>query len=120
MIKAKLNHVNINVSDLDRSLRFYQDAFGLKVAFWGGAAMVFLVSEQGGDMLTLCKAADGEPIAGGGVSHFGFCVGAGKMDEAVAQVEKAGGKLRNRGKHSPTEPFAYFSDPDGYVIELGE
>jgi len=36
------------------------------------------------------------------------------------QVEEAGGKLRKRGKHSPSEPLAYFTDPDGYVIELGE
>jgi catechol 2,3-dioxygenase-like lactoylglutathione lyase family enzyme len=37
----------------------------------------------------------------------------------VEQVERAGGKLLRRGHHAEKEPFAYFSDPDGYTIELG-
>ena len=37
----------------------------------------------------------------------------------VEQVQRAGGKLLRRGQHAENEPFAYFSDPDGYTIELG-
>ncbi len=61
----------------------------------------------------------GEPVAGGGVSHFGFSLTKGGLDEAVVQVEHAGGKLLSRGKHGGQFPYAYISDPDGYVIELG-
>jgi catechol 2,3-dioxygenase-like lactoylglutathione lyase family enzyme len=53
------------------------------------------------------------------VSHFGFSIGAGNLDEAVDQFRRAGGKLLSRGKHGGRFPYAYFSDPDGYVIELG-
>jgi catechol 2,3-dioxygenase-like lactoylglutathione lyase family enzyme len=61
---------------------------------------------------------EAEPIGSGGVSHFGFALG-GDLDASVRQVEQAGGKLLSRGEHAPGVPFAYFADPDGYVIELG-
>ena len=120
MIKARgLNHINLNVSDIDRSLHFYQEAFGLEVSFWEGRKMVFLNSPGADDTITLCQAHPGDPVGGSGVSHFGFAMGTGNLDEAVAQVERAGGKLLSRGKHGGHLPYAYFADPDGYVIELG-
>jgi predicted enzyme related to lactoylglutathione lyase len=120
MIKARgLNHINLNVSDVGRSLKFYQDAFGLEVDFWEGKTMVFLHSPGAQDTITLCEAKTGEPVGKGGVSHFGFSLGKDGLDEAVSQVEHAGGKLLSRGKHGGMFPYAYISDPDGYVIELG-
>lgn len=120
MIKARgLNHINLNVRDIDRSLKFYQDAFGLEVAFWQGRQMVFLHSAGARDTITLCVAKPDEPVAGGGVSHFGFALESGRLDEAVKQAEQAGGKLISRGKHGGRFAYAYISDPDGYVIELG-
>ncbi|MGH7949535.1 MAG: VOC family protein, partial [Candidatus Binataceae bacterium] len=67
-----LNHININVSDVKRSLRFYQQAFGLEVMFWEGDKMVFLRTPGANDTITLCQAESRAPVAGGGVSHFGF------------------------------------------------
>jgi catechol 2,3-dioxygenase-like lactoylglutathione lyase family enzyme len=120
MIKSRgLHHINLNVSDIGRSLKFYQDAFGLEVTFWEGKTMVFLRSPGATDTITLCQVKAGEPIAGGGVSHFGFSMEKGHLDDAVIQIERAGGKLISRGNHAPTVPYAYISDPDGYVIELG-
>ena len=55
----------------------------------------------------------------GGFSHFGFSIPKNSLDEMVLQIENAGGKLRRRGEHAPGVPYAYFTDPDGYVIELG-
>jgi len=120
MIKARgLHHINLNVSDINRSLKFYQDAFGLEVDFWEGKTMVFLHSPGATDTITLCQAKPSDPVAGGGVSHFGFSIGKGNLDEMVQQVVSAGGKLQRRGQHAPGVPFAYVNDPDGYVIELG-
>jgi catechol 2,3-dioxygenase-like lactoylglutathione lyase family enzyme len=120
MVKSRgLHHINLNVGDVRRSLKFYQQAFGLEVDFWEGKTMVFLHSPGASDTITLCQAKEGEPISGGGVSHFGFSLDKGKLDEAVAQVEQAGGKLLSRGKHGGRFPYAYIADPDGYIIELG-
>jgi len=120
MVTARmLNHINLNVSDIHRSARFYQEALGLQIGFWEGKTMVFLHSPGAQDTITLCQAASGDPIGGSGVSHFGFSIGSGNLDEAVDQIRRAGGKLLSRGKHGGRYPYAYFSDPDGYVIELG-
>jgi catechol 2,3-dioxygenase-like lactoylglutathione lyase family enzyme len=121
MIKSSgLHHINLNVHDLKRALKFYRDAFGLEVMFWeDGERMVFLRSHGGSDTITLCQAEPGEPVGTGGVSHFGFSiVGEGSLDDAIKQAESAGGKLLSRGKHGGRFPYAYVADPDGYVIEL--
>ncbi len=120
MIKAHgLNHINLNVRDIDRSLKFYQDAFGLEVGSWEGKKMVFLHSPGARDTITLCQAKAGDPVGSGGVSHFGFSIPKDNLDEMVRQVISAGGKLQSRGEHAKGIPYAYFADPDGYVIELG-
>ena len=122
MLKSSgLHHINLNVHDIKRALKFYQGAFGLEVMFWeDGQRMVFLKSHGVSDTITLCEAQPGEPVGGGGVSHFGFSIaGDGTLDDAIRQAESAGGKLLSRGKHGGRFPFAYVSDPDGYVIELG-
>jgi catechol 2,3-dioxygenase-like lactoylglutathione lyase family enzyme len=40
------------------------------------------------------------------------------LEEAINEVEAAGGRLAGRGEHTPGVPLAYVTDPDGYVIEL--
>ncbi len=117
MIRSRgLNHINLNVSNLKRSVAFYEKAFGLKLRF-RISGMAFLGSPGADDVISLCKAPKGAPVGNGGVSHFGFAMD-GDFDKAIAQIQKAGGKLMERGEHAPGEPFAFFSDPDGYVIEI--
>jgi catechol 2,3-dioxygenase-like lactoylglutathione lyase family enzyme len=120
MIKARgLRHINLNVKDIGRSLKFYQDAFGLEVKFWEGKKLVFLHSPGVDETITLCQVGADEPVGGGGVSHFGFSIGKNNLDEVIRQVASVGGKLQSRGQHAPGVPYAYLTDPDGYVIELG-
>ena len=53
MITARmLNHINLNVSDIRRSARFYQEALGLEIGFWEGKSMVFLHSPGAHDTIT--------------------------------------------------------------------
>ena len=114
-----LTHLHLLVSDIQRSLRFYQGAFGMEVQFWEGEAMVFLGTPGANDMLTLRQAMDGEAVSRGSVDHFGFRLAAeADLDMAVDQVIRAGGALIGRGEHEPGHPYAYVSDPDGYHIEL--
>ena len=115
----ELNHINLNVSDIARSEKFYREAFGLEVRFREGSDMVFVGSPGARDLITLCRAKAGDIVGSGGISHFGFLVVSQEFDAMVAQVELAGGELLRRGHHAPNQPFAYFTDPDGYTIELG-
>ena len=55
----------------------------------------------------------------GGVAHFGFrLVDPNDIDRAIAEVERAGGRLLRRGEFAPGFPYAYVADPDGYEIEI--
>jgi catechol 2,3-dioxygenase-like lactoylglutathione lyase family enzyme len=120
MLFAGLSHLQIAVSDLERSLDFYTKVFGLEVQFRAGPSMVFLSTPGASDLFTLRQAQDGEAVGpGGGFAHFGFLLqDKDSLDEAVERVESAGGKLLQRGEHQPGQPFAYMTDPDGYIVEL--
>ncbi|MGH8010873.1 MAG: VOC family protein [Candidatus Binataceae bacterium] len=114
-----LTHLNLNVRDVKRSLAFYQQVFGLEVRFWEGDKMVFLNTPGAHDLITLYEAETAAPVGGGGVSHFGFVLKEkSDLDKAVEEVRSAGGTILSRGEHAPGYPYAYVSDPDGYVIEL--
>jgi len=113
------NHLHLNVRDLARSIRFYKEAFGLKVGFSAGPELIFMVPEEGEHSLALHLVKPDEPVGmAGGFQHFGFKLDVSDHDRVIKQVERAGGKLVSRGKHGGQFPYAYVSDPDGYVIEL--
>lgn len=116
-----LTHIHLVVRDLERSLHFYQEVFGMEERFRDGPKMVFLNTPGSGDIITLNEDPAEAQLAGvnGGVAHFGFRLAdPATLDAAIAEVEAAGGKLVHRGEHGPGIPFAYVQDPDGYVIEL--
>jgi len=122
MIRTQgLTHIHLVVRDLDRSLRFYQDVFGMEERFRDGPKMVFLNTPGSTDLVTLNEDPTEAHLIGvnGGVAHIGFRLeNAADLDAAIAEVESAGGKLVRRGEHAPGAAFAYVEDPDGYVIEL--
>jgi catechol 2,3-dioxygenase-like lactoylglutathione lyase family enzyme len=122
MIKTQgLTHIHLMVRNRERSLRFYQEVFGMRERFRDGDAMVFLNTPGSQDSITLNEDPSGLDLAGqsGGIAHFGFRL-ANKpdLDAAIQEVEKFGGRLISRGEHAPGVTYAYVADPDGYVIEL--
>jgi catechol 2,3-dioxygenase-like lactoylglutathione lyase family enzyme len=64
-------------------------------------------------------SSDDRPSDGGGIGHFGFrLVDEEDLYRAVEEVERAEGGWSGEGEHPDGQPFAYVTDPDGYVIEL--
>jgi catechol 2,3-dioxygenase len=116
-----LTHIHLAVRDLERSLAFYCGVFGMREQFRAGPKMVFLNTPGSADMVTLNEDPGLAGAAGsmGGVAHFGFRLAdPASLEAAIEEVERAGGKLVERGLHGGSVPFAYVADPDGYVIEL--
>lgn len=117
---AGIRHIHLLVADLDRSIRFYGDAFGMTEKFRDGDELVFLNTPGTEDSLAL-HLVRGDERAGenGGYEHFGITVlDRESLDEAVATIEAAGGTIVEEGEHAPGVPYAYVRDPDGYVIEI--
>ena len=121
IVTEGITHIHVIVRDIARSLRFYQQVFGMQELFREGSTMIFLRTPGGNDTLTLNEDPVLREQAGdnSGIQHFGFrLLDKADIDRAVHEVEAAGGRLLSRGEHEPGHPFAYVADPDGYTIEL--
>ncbi len=117
-----IRHVHLIVADHGRSASFYKDVFGMEVGFRDGN-ILFLHSPNGRDDLALHLAVTDDEKARvgsqGGYEHFGITItDRGQLDDCIALVIAAGGALVDKGEHAPGVPYAYITDPDGYVIEI--
>jgi catechol 2,3-dioxygenase-like lactoylglutathione lyase family enzyme len=121
-----LNHVNLVVADVDRSVEFYRRALGLEVDEVADE-ITFLTTPGVGDSLAL-QVAGGpldqvsgktrSPGDSGGVDHIGFDVAdTGALEAIVKSALDAGGAevMRVDEEGSST---VFVSDPDGYLIQL--
>jgi predicted enzyme related to lactoylglutathione lyase len=45
-------------------------------------------------------------------------INASDIDRAAQAIERAGGTIKYRGEFVPGEPYVFFSDPDGYEVEV--
>lgn len=110
-----IDHVHLHVADAARAARFYRDALGAEEAFRAGDTLIFLRLPVGGGVIALDAREDGVRNP----AHFGLDLGEEHdLDAAVSAVERAGGRLLERGEHTPGTPYAYVADPDGNVFEL--
>ncbi len=124
-----MNHIALTVRDLEASMRFYQSAFGM-VPFGarkGSGRVQPLVSPRLRDQITLVQSGEagelgrglGTPGEQGGIEHFGMMLNPGaNLQKVKARVERAGGEFVTETTIGHGIPSLFFSDPDGYVIQL--
>ena len=117
---GRFDHFNINVLDLDRSIRFYHEALGLtehhrKEAADGSFTLVYLTDEQGQFLLELTWLRDRQEAyeLGDNESHLCFRVG-GDYEEARSYHQAVGCVCFEN-----VDIGLYFiHDPDDYCIEI--
>ena len=120
---TKVGQYCINVTDLERSERFYEDIVGLKVQTRTqieGVNEVVLAADQGGGRLQLAQHLDQTgPIDHGNALWKIYMI----VDDCVGVHQRA----VEAGFESTVEPqelerwsvtIAFILDPDGYSIEL--
>ena len=119
-IKARFDHFNINVLDLQRSIAFYEKALGLKEhhrkeASDGSFILVYLADEQGNFLLELTWLRDRQEAyeLGDNESHLCFRV-AGDYD-AVRAYHKEMGCVCFENE---AMGLYFINDPDDYWIEV--
>lgn len=124
---AKIIHSMIRVLDLDRSLAFYREAFGLTESHrldFPDFALVYLRNDEN-DVeleLTLNKGRTEPYSHGSGYGHIAVCV-----DDAASERERfqtLSYAPRELVEFAPDGQllarFFFVTDPDGYEIEVLE
>ena len=119
-IKSRFDHFNINVTDLERSIAFYQKALGLKEirrknAADGSFTLVYMGDGQTSFMLELTWLRD-HPAPyelGENESHLCFRV-AGSYDE-VRRFHK---EMECVCYENTAMGLYFINDPDDYWIEI--
>ena len=124
----RILHTMIRVGDLDRSIRFYTEALGMRLLrrkdYPGGEfTLAFLgyrdESEEAAIELTYNWGTDAYDL-GNGFGHI--AIGVDDIRGACDRVRELGGTVtREPGpmKHGSTV-IAFVEDPDGYKIEFIE
>ena len=118
-IKARFDHFNINVTDLERSLAFYDRALGLKEisrkqADDGSFILAYLGDGETGFRLELTWLRDHPQKYDLGECEFHLALAVENMEKAHALHEKLGCICYE----NPAMGIYFISDPDGYWIEI--
>ena len=118
MIKTHgLTHISLAVRDLDRSLKFYKQLFGVR-EYYRDETSIQVLGPGPHDVIAFEKD---QKLAGktAGIAHFGFrLLDPADIDGAKRTVKRAGGKVLRSGEFAPGFPYIYVEDPDGYEIEI--
>lgn len=124
-------HVMFNVTDLERSLKFYRDLLGFKVSgqYEGGVVWLNMGQYREGHNLAfhdigLYKVPNPAPENARkvvGLNHAAFRLRTPEEVDQAAEVLKAHGVKILKGPLTHKEDndrYLYFEDPDGNVLEL--
>ncbi len=136
-VKPQVNVITIAVTDLKRSLRFYQDGLGLPTngitgtEFKGGkdqaagAVVMFELSEY--LLLALyprTELAKDANVRVGPQSSTEFSLGymaesKKNVDDILRQAKRAGAEITDAARERPWGIYSgYFKDPDGHLWEV--
>ena len=122
----RLEHLNLVVTDIQKSLNFYQAAFphwkvrSIGNAEWYGVPRNWI--HFGDDYQYLTFNDDGvdtnRDLSGHqiGLAHFAFVTN--NITAAINRLHSAGFNIAKSGAENQHRKNAYFIDPDGYEIEF--
>ena len=117
----KMSWVTLHVSDLEESVRFYNELLGLPIErqFGGEEHRITFVGEPDSAKIELlCEGGKKTEDAGRGVS-IGF--GVAGLDEKIEYLRGVvKGPITGPISPGPQIRFYFVPDPDGYQIQLYE
>jgi catechol 2,3-dioxygenase-like lactoylglutathione lyase family enzyme len=108
----------IYISDMDRSVQFYTETLGLRLAQRFGNHWASV--EAGNLSIGLHPASDKNPAGRNGSTTVGFEV-EDNIEQTVRTLEQKGVKFRGPVAQDMAGKFAWFEDPDGngmYIYQV--
>ncbi|KAA0944264.1 metallothiol transferase FosB [Sporosarcina sp. ANT_H38] len=117
MFLKGVNHFLMSVSDLDKSIKFYQDVFEAKLLVKGTSTAYF---DLNGIWLALNleKEIPRNEISKS-YTHVAFSVEEAELDSIYNKLEKLGVNiLTGRPRDEKDKKSIYFTDPDGHKFEF--
>jgi predicted enzyme related to lactoylglutathione lyase len=113
-----LCHLAMAVRDLDRTLKFYQSVFEMQVMYYE-KEFIQLTTPGCNDIIVFEKKEHNNIGQSGGIAHFGFRLKSpDDIDEMEQRIIHAGGTIKSKGLFVPGSPYIFFTDPDGYEVEV--
>lgn len=117
---TSIDHVNMKVKNLEKSVEFYQNLFGFEVKQEENPNKTDVPSKIiGNDTIKLCLYEVPEMSPEGGIAHFGFNIS--NFDEIITKCKDLGVEILYGGTIDwEKSKSVYIVDPSGYEIELGQ
>ena len=113
-----LTHLAISVQDIERTLRFYQGLFGMKVMYHENN-MIQLTTPGCNDIIVFEENRNNLVGTTGGIAHFGFRLREPEdIEEMSKKIIQSGGTIIDKGEFVAGSPYIFFKDPDGYIVEV--
>lgn len=117
-MKSSLHHAHLFASNLDESIKFYQDMFGAKILFdlkMAGARNVMITI--GSSKINFYDQAPKDQ-GRGAIHHLG--IETDDLDALVAHMEKNGFQFRKEIKNFGPLRYVMAAAPDNVLLELFE
>lgn len=119
---VKIGHIHLKVSDLERSLKFYKEAFGFELTQKYGEEAAFISAGGYHHHIGLntweSKGGQWPPAGCTGLFHLALLYPDRKsLAVALRRIVSLGIKIEGASDHGVSEAI-YFSDPDGNGIEI--
>lgn len=120
--EAKIGHIHLTVSDLDRSINFYRNILGFEITQFYGSDAVFLSAGNYHHHIGLNtwagKGAPSPPFGHTGLYHFAIWVpDRTELARIVKRLYEVNYKIDGASDHGVSESI-YLKDPDNNGIEI--
>ena len=113
-----LTHLAVAISDISRTLNFYQLVFDMEVMYL--TEDMLQLTTPGCNDIMVFERRDLDLLGQtGGIAHFGFRLRRpDDIDTILERLRKINAIVVEQGEFVPGSPYVFFKDPDGYVIEV--
>lgn len=112
------NHLAFRVKDLEKSIAFYQDVVGLKIArrfTYDTAEICYLKNEEGATEIELIHFPDQPTFQGSGLT---VCFLAENLENHHARTAEMGLNPSDLRNPDPGNYYFFVYDPDGVSIQF--